>query len=458
MTSESRPLSPSNARFNSVPMPLLNWNENAVARVLSEPTLHLRHLYETYGPIVGVNEGDTKYVFAFGPDYNKLVLSNPKLFHTTEADSLPFRSPENSALRRLGLGILSMNGTKHKQQRNLMMSAFHKRRIGIHRDVIISLTKQHLNEWCNDQERDLWDEMRQLTLTLSIKTIFGLNPDQGGEPIRYLLHRFTQALFSISASELPLDPPDSPYHCLMALAEELEVELHTLINNKRAIGANTDDVLSTLIQAVDEDGARMTDAELAAQSLTLFIAGHESTASALSHTLFLLAKHPRKLADLFQELDDTLDGVSPSLEQVESLALLEGAVKESLRLFPPGFWGMRISAEPFEIGPYYLPANVKIIYSPFITHRMTELYTDPNQFLPERWQTIERSPYEYLPFGGGPRMCVGTAFVMLKMKLVLATLLQRYDLALRPGMQADCMKPLSKKTLPLRLFTRDLPA
>ncbi len=439
------------------PMPEVDWGENPLARVFSDPIQSLRRLHEAHGPIVSLVDGAARHVFVFGPDYNRQVLSQPLLFLTTEDESLPALSPQDSAIRRLGEGILAMNGARHRQQRALLMQAFAKGRIEAQRDAVVALTEGHLARWRPGQEVDALEEMRQLVLALSMWILFGLDAGGQGRAFSDLMHRYAQDLFKIAAPPPPAEMPGSAYERLLQLAEAVERALHALIARKRDAGAG-DDVLSLLLHARDEDGNGMTDAELAAQSLTLFIAGHESTASALSWVLFLLAQHPQTADAVLDELDGALHGAAPASAQLEKLALLDGVIKESLRLFPAGLWGLRVTAAPVRLGGYVLPAHTKVIYSEYITHRLPELYPEPQRFLPERWRTLERalSPYEYLPFSAGPRMCIGAVLVLWEMKIVLAVILQRHRLALRPGATINRGRPASDdKALPMIVHAQD---
>jgi cytochrome P450 len=181
----------------------------------------------------------------------------------------------------------------------------------------------------------------------------------------------------------------------------------------------------------------MTDAQLRDEALTLFTAGHETTASTLTWLLFLLSQHPTILADLLDECDGVLQGAAPTLEQLPALPLLERVIKESMRLLPAGLWFIRTARAPFTLGPYDLPAGRHIVFSPAVTHRRPDIYPDPDRFRPARWAQDEPSTYEYLPFGGGPRRCLGATFAMMELKLIVPMILQRYRLALPPGTRVD---------------------
>lgn len=188
----------------------------------------------------------------------------------------------------------------------------------------------------------------------------------------------------------------------------------------------------------------------------MFAAGHETTSNALTWTVFLLGQHPHVFANLLDELEGTLHGNPPTIEQLGRLPLLDGVVKESLRLLPPASIGMRTTSAPGELGGFVLPKGASIIYSEFITHRLPELYEEPNRFKPERWATLDRSPYEYLPFSAGRHMCIGAGFATQEMKVVLAMLLQRYRLSVVPNASISAnisMRPTHG--MPMRVFPQD---
>jgi cytochrome P450 len=181
----------------------------------------------------------------------------------------------------------------------------------------------------------------------------------------------------------------------------------------------------------------LTDEELVGQTAFLFMAGHATTASALTWTLFLLCATPTVLVDVLDELHDVLGAGAPDPGRLAELTLLDRVVKESMRLLPPVMWWGRVSTGPFELGEYRLGKGTHVIYSSYVTHRLPELYPRPGAFLPQRWLTCAPGPYEYLPFSAGPRMCLGSGLATMELKLVLATLLRRYRPVPPPRWRVD---------------------
>jgi cytochrome P450 len=317
-----------------------------------------------------------------------------------------------------------------------MQPAFHRQQIQSYCNDMVALTAQMLDCWRSLPELDLHAEMRQLTQRIAVKTLFGSYEeeelDRVGRLLREMIDLTSSPLFLLA----PFNLPGLPFRRAEYLAGQLEAYIRSMIARKRADPAASD-VLSALVHARDEEDAQLTDEELVGHAFTLFVAGHETTSNALVWTLFLLDQHPQAAAALLAELEGALGGEAPTVERLGSLPLLDGVVRESLRLLPPAIIGIRTAAVPCELGGYALPQGTNIFYSEFITHRMPELYSEPNRFRPERWTGLERTAYEYLPFGAGPHMCIGWAFAMQELKVVLAMLLPRYRLSLAPGSRVD---------------------
>ncbi len=330
-----------------------------------------------------------------------------------------------------------MNGDQHRRQRRLVLPAFHRRRVETYRDQMVALTARMLDGWRVGRRLNIAGEMQQLTLCIATATLFGLDATQEAGSVGRLIHQWMALNESIGVLLLPRPWPGTPLRRLLALSEQIEARILTMIGQKRADLAGQNDVLAMLIQARDEDGAALTDTDLIGQAGLIFIAGHETSSNALTWTLFLLSQHPRVLADVLDELAGALRGDAPTVEQLDRLPLLERVIKESMRLLPPATFMMRVSTAPFELGPYALPSGATVTLSPYITHHMPALYPEPERFLPERWLTIDPSVYEYVPFGAGPHMCLGATFATMEIKIVLAMLLQRYQLALSPGARID---------------------
>lgn len=393
-----------------------------IYRLTTQPLVLLREHYQRFGVLSAlhpVQAGKAATVLAFGAELNKTILSNPTLFHSPNITLLG-----DSALTRLSSGLVSMNGERHRQQRRLMMPAFHKQAVTGYRDLIVQYTAEALERWKRAGQIHLMPELRQLILRIVSHALFGLDNLAENEQVGSLISRWTRMSSTPQYILLPFLRGK-----LNRLSEQLERELLAVIERKRAAGTQGQDVLSMLIQAHDEDGARLTDSELIGQLAILFIAGHETTVNALAWTLILLARDASLRLALKDALDGVLHGAAPTAEQAYAIPLLDQVIKESMRLMPPVIYTIRMGAEPFELGGYALAKDSAVMLSHFITHRMPDLYPEPDRFLPQRWEQIDPSPYEYLPFSAGPRMCIGAAFASLEMRLILAMLLSQVQIA-----------------------------
>ncbi|MEA2574535.1 MAG: hypothetical protein QOH93_1833, partial [Chloroflexia bacterium] len=421
-------------------LPLLGWRSNMLA-LLRDPINYMLWLHDTYGDVVALPHSKPRFVFVFSPEYNRQVLSDQMLFYNGEVNSpaSPVKLPPGSAAVRLFSGITTRNGVKHIQQRRLLMPAFHKKRIEALRDVMLERTERHIESWQPGHEMDLLSEMKGLTLSVAVQAILGLDPQREGDRVRRIMERWFKLVLSYGVVAFPYDLPGTPFRRMLRFAERVDGEIRAMIRRRRKLGDGDGrlDALSMLLHAHDEDGTRLTEDELVGHTTALFVAGHETTASALTWTLFLLAQHPAVLRDLLDELHGRLHGGAPTVEQLNDLPLLDAVIKESMRLLPPGLWFLRVNTAPVSFGQFDIPEGTSILWSPAVVHRRHDLYPQPNAFKPGRWSNIDPSPYEYMPFGAGPRRCLGATFAVMEMKMVLPVILQRFGIRLREGVRVD---------------------
>jgi cytochrome P450 len=244
-----------------------------------------------------------------------------------------------------------------------------------------------------------------------------------------------EGFVSPSVMLFPYRVPGTPYDRLHRVGDRIEAELRGLIRERRERPDDRTDVLSLLIRAHDEDGTALTEDELVGQANVLFIAGHETMAHTLSWTLFLLARHPAVAGALREELAGGLGGSPPTVEQLARLPLLDAVVKESMRLLPATpFLFLRVAQADVQVGRYTLPRGAHLVPSPLVTHRDPAVFANPDRFQPGRWlDGLTPAPYQYLPFGAGPRMCIGAGFAAQALRVVLATLLLRVRFDLAPS-------------------------
>jgi len=443
----------SSASSQAIPGPrsMFGWRMNML-RFYRQPFLFSRWLYEKYGQVVALGHGNQPaFVFAFGPELNQQILTNPELFNVSTA---LLKVPEESLLGRMFYNnLLLMTGEKHKKHRRLMQPSFHRQQIASYCNDMIQLTQSLSESWQGKLEIELNLEMKKLTQRIAVKTLFGLYNEEDLDQMGALIQRLTRMMPLISMA--PVKFPGSPYHQALHSAEQLHGHIQEMITEKR-LSPNSMDVLASLIQARDEDGAQLSDDELIGHAFSLYVAGHETSANALTWSLFLLSQHPHVAHNLMEEIDDKLGGADPTIEKLGSLSYLDAVVKETLRLMPPAGIGIRVTSDACILGGYMIPRNTNVMFNQMITHRIPELYEDPDHFKPERWSSIKRTAFEYLPFSAGEHMCIGWNFALQEIKVVLAVLLQRHRFSVRPNANISpnmMMRPLHG--LPMEVVPQD---
>ena len=370
----------------------------------------------------------------------------------------------------MGDGIVTANDADHLQQRRLLQPQFHRSRIEGYGETMWQYAAHHHKGWADGQRVDMAAEMGALTLRIVVKTLFGLElPDDVRRMGRafeigntYIVTRANQPpRLRRLYHRLPL-----PYTLRFKRAKaELDRIIYDLIEQRRRSGSREDDLLSLLLEArlEDNDGSSqpLTDRQVHDQTITLFGAGHETTAVCLTWTWYLLAAHPDIQARFHRELDEALDGRPPRLADLPNLTFTDQILTESLRLYPPIWFWSRMAFQPFELGGYEIPAGALLAAPQIIVQRDARWFEEPLAFRPDRWtpEFRENLPrYAYYPFGGGPRQCIGESFARTEAKLILATLGQRWRMRPDPHHRADLLPLVSlrpKGGMPMYLERRD---
>jgi cytochrome P450 len=416
------------------PIPLAG----GMARVLgflADPVGGMFDLHRRFGDLATVNDGDPGLVCAFGAAWNHEVLTNAATFRNNE--EFFFRAPQGSSFERFNASLVLMNGEKHRRARRLMMPAFQKAALDGYAAAITDTVDRMSRRWPIGETADVAALTREMTLVVAMRCFFGVDAIDDAAELGRVAVLQLDALTSVGTMLFPFDLPGTSYRALLRACERLEARFRALVAEKRR-APSTRDVLGLLISARDEDGSGLTDDELMGHMNTLFVAGHETTANTLAWTLFLLSQHRDVLASAVDEVDTALRGAVPGPEDLPRMPLVDRVIRESMRLLPatPMLF-MRVCAEEASLGSHRLPAGSNVILSPLITHRDPDRYPDPARFRPNRWEGLNPSPYEYLPFGAGPRMCLGAGFAQMALRLILPMLLQRFRLTLAPGAQVS---------------------
>lgn len=405
----------------SRPLPV---TQGAIADFARNPVECMRRLRADHGEIAALEEDGQRVYFVFGPRFTKEVLSDSNRFHSR---FFAVMGGKRSAQRRVTSGLLSMNGDEHRRQRRLVMEPFQKRSIVGYEDAIVAEAEETIGAWRHGAVRDINADMTRHMLRLTCRILFGLEDQDLAYHVGELTERWVALNHRIGpAAFSPNAMLTAGYDELLQAAEELETAVKEMLQRKRA-GRLGHDVMSLLIRAHDDEGG-ITDQQLIGHITLLFGAAHLTSAHTLSWTLFLLSQHPEIMRQLYDELRAKLGGRHPRPDEVDDLPVLDRVLKESMRLLPASSYSQRIAAERVQLGPFELHRGNVVIFSQFITHRIPELYPEPQRFLPDRWQTLTPSPYAYLPFGAGPRMCIGAALGMLQLKITLPIMLQRFKL------------------------------
>lgn len=387
--------------------------------------------HREYGNVYGICRDNAAWVFVYGPKHNHTVLTHPEQFQ--QLSFILFDADADTPARRLDAGLITMNGSHHKQQRRLMMPALHKKHVETYRDQMVSVVQTQLDSWYPGMVIDIHQAMTEVTLRIVTQTLFGTGGTSDITEISIAIKHWMDSLFNPRVLFFPFNVPGTPYARSQHLARRLEANIRQMIASKRADPAGQRDVLAMLLHARDDSGVGMTDNELIGHASILFTAGHETSANALTWALFLLEQHPAVLADLLDELEHVLGGEPPSVDQLAQLPLLERVVKETLRLLPPICLYNRACMVDWEFDGVQVPAGARLSISQYITHRIPEIYAEPQRFLPQRWETIDPTPYEYFPFGAGQHTCIGFTFALMELKIILAMLVQRYRFSLLSG-------------------------
>lgn len=420
-----------------VPTPLLGWLPWLVRFALS-PLDSLERLRRDYGDLIRLGIGRYPAVMIFDPELNRQILRDPSVFYSYDTELVPIPFPRDSSILRVTTGMPLMNGPRHGDHRSALLPYFHKKFITRYHEACIEVTERLVSEWKIGLRVDMRLEMERLAMWLATVPVLGLDPEHEGEAVGRQLERTMSILFNPLAFLLPYGFPGLPYHHLLKHAEEMERIVRAVIVRKRNEGLADDDILSIMIRMHDEDPSRLSERELIGHTTTMFRGGYNPSGMALYWTIFLLGQHPEALRNVRAELATQVRGDAPTAVEVENLPYLEGALKEAMRLFPAGSWTARLATQNFSLDSHAFPKGTWVLLSPYITHRIPEVFPEPYRFLPERWRSIHPSAYEFMPFSAGPRYCIGTSLAMMQLKIALCILLKRFRYDVTPGTRLDC--------------------
>jgi cytochrome P450 len=422
------------------------WKGSAILGVMSEfnrDQLGFITRLRSLGDVVRARFLYVPAYFIYHPDdIEYLLVTNAKNFRK----AMSLRS--KFFYRLVGNGLLTSEGDFWRRQRRLAQPAFHKQRISNYGDVMVEYTERMLTGWKAGETRDVHRDMTRLTLEIVVKTLFDASVSGDADNVGRVLSEIVKPFASQATLKWILDNrlPTPGHRQFFRSVGEIDQIIYRIIAERRASAHDKGDLLSMLLQAHDEDGSQMSDAQLRDEVITLFLAGHETTALALSWTWFLLATNKDVEAKFHAELDGVLDGRLPALSDLQQLRYTEMIAKETMRLYPPAFGLGREAIEECEIGGYRVPRKSQIFTFQWATQRDPRFFDQPDEFIPDRWtpEFIEQLPkFAYFPFGGGPRFCIGNYFAMMEMMLLMATIGTRFKLELAPDAKVELYPAMS---------------
>ncbi|TMK56418.1 MAG: cytochrome P450 [Actinobacteria bacterium] len=402
-------------------------------QIAHDPLPLLLDAYEEFGPIFSLRLLHSRVVFMLGPEANHFVtVGHPENFHWRESsfgDLIPL----------LGDGLLTVDEDYHDRARAIMMPAFHREQIAAMTEAMTIEADQAIVALPVDEVVDIYEWMRNLAMRIAMRALLGLDPDEAGKGAAAAEH-FERALgyYGIDFGLRLLRGPGSPWRKLVSSREVLDEIVFGEIARRRAHpDPGRRDILSLLAAARGAGGEEFSDREIRDQLMTLMFAGHDTSTSTLTFMLHELARHPEVTRRLHEEQDRVLGGGSPTALQLEKeMPYLDTVLDEVLRLYPPAWIGPRRAIREYEFGGYTVPRGAYVNYCSWASHRLPEVFPEPEAFIPERFTRERKAALPrgaYVPFGGGSRICIGKRFGQTEVKLVATKLLQRLRIDALPG-------------------------
>lgn len=393
----------------------------------------LNFLLETareYGPLASFRIGPRRVFLASGPDLIEQVLVTDAKHYIKHFGARAFKPV-------LGNGLVTSEGAFWHRQRKLIQPAFLKIRVQSYAQIMAELTDQMLDSWSPGKSVQIDNEFEALTSKIALKTLFDL--EDSGDRQRFsgtlklafeLMDVRLRRIF-----KLPLWVPTPANLRLQGAVGELDRTVEGFIASGRSRRDIGDDLLSRLLVAQHEDGTRMSDLQLRDEAMTLYLAGHETTALTLAWSWYLLSQNPNVENKLVSEWQHVLTGATPAADQLHRLPYTAAVIAESMRLYPPVYVIGREATDDLELGGYRVKRGYTVLMSQWVNHRDPRYFPEPEEFRPERWENglAKRIPkFAYYPFGGGQRLCVGSSFALMEAAIILAAVGQRYRFTLDP--------------------------
>jgi cytochrome P450 len=417
------------------PGPKLSIADRLLYRPGRNPLEFFTGIQRTYGDLATYQMAGERIFLVSNPlDVKDILVTHNKNF-------VKSRGLER-AKRLLGEGLLTSEDPIHLRQRRLMQPAFHRERIAEYGRTMVEYAGRTRDAWTGGAALDVAQEMMRLTLSIAGKTLFDLDVAHQASEVGIALTEVMESFWTTMVPFVDLLEwmPIPQLRRARAARGRLDSIIYKMIAERRAAadGGDRGDLLSMLLLAQDEEDQNkgMTDRQVRDEAMTIFLAGHETTANALTWTWYLVSQNSDVERRLHAEVDRVLDGRAPAVADIPALGYVERVVTEAMRLYPPAWIIGRRAVAPYTIGGFTAPARSIFVMSPYIIQRDARYYAAPERFDPDRWTPEFRAQlpkFAYFPFGGGPRQCIGESFAWMELILVVATLAQRWSLALVPG-------------------------
>lgn len=413
-----------------MPPGLKGWSPARDFRVRRQILDVLLEAHERFGRVFTLRTFHLAGVWMLGPEANTFMLVSDREKFVWRDGML------GDLIPLIGDGLLTTDGEYHDVARRIMVPAFHRDRVAATTSVMLEEAAAALEGWSPGTHVDLYDWARHLAMRIAMRALFGLDPDAtGGVDVAREFERGLSFHGTEFAAQV-LRGPGTPFARVTHARRILDRILGEEIARRRG-NPEGGDVLTMLLHSTDEDGAALSDEQVRDQALTLLFAGHDTTTSTVAFLFYELSRCPEWRARLAEEQDRVAGDAMPTAEQLFSeMPLLDQALDETLRLYPPAWIGPRRSAVDFEFGGHRIPAGVPVNYSSWASHRLADVFAEPHEFRPERFAPDERAKLPrgaYVPFGGGPRICIGMRFGQLEVKTIASLILRRFILRPQPG-------------------------
>lgn len=398
----------------------------------ADPLGFLSSMSREYGDLVRIR---------FGPFQKVNLITNPEMIKEILVTKQKYfvKSQDMKVLKTVvGEGLLTSEKDFHLSQRRLIQPSFKKTHINSYAEDMIDTTAKYLTRWRDGDERIISDDMMDVTLGIISKTMFSMDFNEGsdliGEPMEKVMKLAIRRMRTIFP--LPLWIPTKNNYSYKKAVQALDEVIYNIILKRREESKTYEDLLGILMDAKnEEDGLGMGDKQLRDELMTIFLAGHETTANALTWTFYLLSQNPKVEKKLHEEIDRVTGDNHPTPDDFMKLSYTQNIIWESLRLYPPAYVIGRKVDKDVEIGGYFLKKGEMVFISQYVMHRQPEYFNQPDSFIPERFENhfIKTIPsFAYFPFGGGPRVCIGNHFSIMEMVLVVACIAKHFRLKLAP--------------------------